>query len=81
MRVQAFCPKFAVKRFNEAVVGRLAGPGEVEHDALLVGPQIEIPADELRALVDPNGLRISMEEVQEKIAAAAIGQLVRSRLT
>jgi len=52
VRVQAFGPELAVEGLDEAVVGRLAWPREVEHDALLVGPEIEVAADELRALVD-----------------------------
>lgn len=44
VRVQTFRAELAVKRFNEAVVGRLAGPREVENDAALIGPQVEHPA-------------------------------------
>lgn len=35
---------------------------EVERDALLIGSEIEIAADELRALVDPDGLSIADAE-------------------
>jgi len=59
MRVQALGPELAVKRFDERVVRRLAWPGEVERDASLVGPEIEIPGDELRAQIDADGLRIT----------------------
>jgi len=59
MRVQALGPEPAVKRFDERVVRRLAWPGEVERDASLVGPEIEIPGDELRAQIDADGLRIT----------------------
>ena len=45
--------------FDEAVVGRPARPGEVEHDTFLVGPQVEVTANEFRALVHPDGLRIA----------------------
>jgi hypothetical protein len=42
--VQAFRLEFAVERFNEGVVGRLAGAAEVEDHAMCVGPQVEILA-------------------------------------
>lgn len=59
MRVQALRPELAIERPDEAVVGRLAGPGELDDNALLIGPQIEITADELRALVNPDRRRIA----------------------
>jgi hypothetical protein len=49
MRVQAFASELAVERFDEAVVGRLAWPREVQHDTLLVSPYIEIAGNELRS--------------------------------
>jgi hypothetical protein len=41
-----------------AVVRRLSRSGEVERDTALEGPEIEISADELSALINPDG-RIS----------------------
>ena len=58
MRVQAFCPKLAVEGFDEAVVSRLSGPGEVERDVVGIGPQIEISRDELTAVVHSDRPRI-----------------------
>ena len=58
MRVQTFGAKLAVERFDKAVVGRLAGPREVENHTALIGPQIEIARDELRALVNTDALGI-----------------------
>src|SRR4249920_1234532 len=40
-RVEALVAKAAVKRFDERVVGGLARTGEIERDAVLVGPAIE----------------------------------------
>ena len=60
MCVQAFGPKLSVEAFDERVVGRLAGPGEVECDAFLVCPQIKVTGDELRTLINPNGFGIAM---------------------
>ena len=40
--VQTFCPEAAIERFDEGVVGRLARPGEVERDAALIGPEIQV---------------------------------------
>ena len=58
--VQTFRPELAVEGLDERVVGRLAGPREVEHDVPLVGPQVEVAGDELRALVDADRLRIAV---------------------
>ena len=54
--VQAFRPQLAVERLDEAVVGRLAGPGEVQGDVVGIGPEIEVAGDELAAVVDPDRL-------------------------
>ncbi len=59
MLVQAFRPEPAVERLDEGIVGRLARSGEVERDALLVRPQVQIPRHELRALIHPDGLGIA----------------------
>src|SRR5438105_15406109 len=39
--VQALSSKLAVQAFDECIVGRLAGPAEVESDAVLVSPAVE----------------------------------------
>jgi hypothetical protein len=52
MRVQTFRPELAVEGLDEGIVRRLARAGDVERDAALVSPQVEIPGDELGALVD-----------------------------
>ena len=57
--VEAFGAELAVEGFDEGIVGRLAGAGEVEDDALVIGPQIEIAGDEFRALIDTDRLRIA----------------------
>ena len=57
MRVQAFRPKLAIERFDEGVVGGLARTGEIQSDAAVVGPQVEITRNELGALIDPDRLR------------------------
>src|SRR3546814_1403848 len=46
MGVQAFRPQPAVERLDERVVGRLAGAREVEDDAALISPEIEIRSEE-----------------------------------
>ena len=58
--VQTFGPELAVERLDEGVVGRLAGPGEVERHAFRVGPQVEIAGDELGALIDTDRARIAV---------------------
>ena len=57
--VQALGSELAVERLDEGVVGRLAGPGEVERDAASDTPTDRAPADELGALVDADRLRDS----------------------
>ena len=59
MRIQALGAELAVERFDEGVVGRFARPGEVERDAALVRPQIQIARHKLGALVDADGCRES----------------------
>jgi hypothetical protein len=55
----AASPELAVEGFDEAIIRWLAWPREVQHDALLVSPDIEIARDELRSLVDADGLGIA----------------------
>ena len=57
--VQALGPEAAVEGFNEGVVGRLAGAGEVQGDAVGLSPQVQVPGDELGPLIDPDRLRIA----------------------
>jgi hypothetical protein len=59
MRVEALRPEAPVERLNEGVVGRFSGAREVQRDALHIGPEIEIPADELGSLIDSDRLRIA----------------------
>ncbi len=55
MGVQTFRPELAVERFDEAIVGGLAGSREVERDVVCIGPEVEIARDEFAAVVDPKG--------------------------
>jgi len=57
--VQALGPKTTVEGFDVFIVRRLPGPAEVKRYALGVGPKVEVPGDELRALVDPDRLGIA----------------------
>jgi hypothetical protein len=59
MHVQALGAEASVEGFDKGVVGRLAGPAEVERDAVGVGPQIEIARDELCTLIDTDRFWIS----------------------
>ena len=45
--VQAFRLELAVQAFDDGVIGWLAGPGEVECNVPLIGPEIEVARDEL----------------------------------
>ena len=42
MRVQTFRSEFAVERLDEGVVSGLSRSGEVERDAALISPEVEI---------------------------------------
>jgi len=59
MGVQALGPQTPVEGLDEGVVSRFARPGEIQDDIVGIGPQIQIPRDEFRALIDPNRLRIT----------------------
>ena len=55
--VQALRPEAAVKDLDEGVVRRLAGPAEVQGDAMGIGPQVQVSGHELGALIDSDRLR------------------------
>ena len=57
--VDALGLDFPVEGVGESVVGRLAWLGEVQRHAVAPGPKIEIPGDELGALIEPNAPRPS----------------------
>lgn len=59
MDVKSLDPEASVEGFDVSIVLRLAGSGEVKRRAFGLGPQIEVPADDLGAVVDPNRLRIA----------------------
>jgi len=59
VRVQALAAEAAVERLDEGVIGGLARPREVQGDALGIRPQVEVAADELGALIDPDRPRIA----------------------
>ena len=61
MRVEALGAKSAIERLDERVVRRLARPGEVERDVVLIRPQIEVAGDELGALIDAD--RVGMADL------------------
>ena len=57
--VQTLRSELAVEGLNEAVVGRLTRPREVQRDPALVGPEVEIARHELGALIDTDRRRES----------------------
>ena len=54
MRVQAFVSEPPIERYNECIVGRLAGPAEVQRHSIDVCPMLEGVGDELRPIVHPD---------------------------
>lgn len=59
MGVQAFGPEAPIEGFDKGVVSGFSGPGEVQDDVVRIRPEVEIPADKLRPLIDPDCVRIS----------------------
>lgn len=57
MGVQALSPELAVETLDVTVVRGFSRSREVEDDALVVGPKIEISGDEFAAIVNTNGGR------------------------
>jgi len=52
--VQTLRPKATIERFDVRIIRGFSGPREVEGDATLVSPQIQIARYELSALVNAN---------------------------
>jgi hypothetical protein len=59
VRTQAFRAESTIERINERIIRGLAGPGEVQRDAALVGSEAHIARNELDALVDADRLGIA----------------------
>lgn len=55
---QTLCPEAAVERFDVGVIGGFARPAEAQPDVVRIGPRVQVPADELGALVDQDRLGI-----------------------
>ena len=83
MRVEALGTEASVERFNERIVRRCAWSREVERDVVRVGPEIQVARDELRALIDTNGLgivRFSTNTVEGLDDVSASGQCFARRM-
>ena len=57
--VQTFRSEAPVEFLDKRVIGRLAWAREVERDAALISPQVQITLHELSTLIDPYGCRKS----------------------
>lgn len=57
--VQASGSEASIEGLDEGVVGRFAGATEVQCDAILVGPQIEVARDKFPSLVEPDCPRVA----------------------
>jgi hypothetical protein len=77
VRVQTLRPETSVEGFDEGIVGGFARPGEVQRDASLIGPQIQIARDELCALIDTDRCR---EDHREHPKLPARRQLVMNKV-
>ena len=84
--VEAFVAQSAVEGLHECVVGRLAGPAEVDGDAVLVSPAVERLSDELWSIIDPDRLGRAAHERQPRhhrndlLASNALVDFDRQRL-
>src|SRR5664279_1702196 len=56
MRIQTFLAEPPVERFYIGIIGRLAGSGEDEFNTVSIGPLIQHPRYELRAIVHAHTL-------------------------
>ena len=57
--VQALGPEPGVEGLDERVVRGLSGPGEVNLDTVQISPVIEQATGELRAIINPQALRLA----------------------
>jgi hypothetical protein len=57
VRVQALSSELSVERLDVGIVRRLSRSGEVERHTADEGPQVQLLADELRAVVDTDRFR------------------------
>jgi hypothetical protein len=57
--IQALVTKPSIERLDHRIIRGLSRPAEVELHAVEVGPQIQAPRDELRAVVHSNALWLS----------------------
>ena len=89
MGVQTLRPELAVEGLDEAVIGGFAGPREVQNDIVGIGPEIEIPGDELTAVVDPDRSGIAgvgtdafqgLNDVLSAVGEAGIGRRTEPRM-
>ena len=55
--VQAFSPDLSVEGLRKGVVRRLAGAAEVQGDAPLIGPEIEVAGDKFGTITRQEGAR------------------------
>jgi hypothetical protein len=55
--IQALLPETAGERFDEGIIRGLSRPGEVQDDAVGLGPQVNLFGDKLRAIVQPDAFR------------------------
>ena len=62
MSIEALGAELTVQAFDEGVICRLAGPAEVECHVVHERPKVEFLADELRAVVEANGLWVCEAE-------------------
>ena len=89
MGVQALRPELVAKRLDEAVVGGFAGPREVQSAIVGIGPEIEIPRDELTAVGDPDRPGIAhvgtdafrgLNDVLSAVGKSGIGRRTEPRM-
>lgn len=76
--VDAFRANLAVEGFDEAIVGRLSRPREVECDTVRISPKVECLTDELWPVVDANGLRHAVLDADALKGGDHIGACVTS---
>jgi len=85
--IRAFLPEPAVEGLDISVVGRLPRTGKVQSDVIPIGPEIGVPRNELRAIINPNRsgsptmLHVPLQDLDHLAAAYPLAHMDRRAFT
>jgi len=72
VQIQAFLAETAIEAFDVSILGRLAGVDEIELHAVIIGPSIQSPAPELRAVINRQNIGISAFRLDDDSVAGQV---------